>query len=55
MKSTADIVMENKATKVIILSIKIKPIGGLIEIFNTNPNRNAEKVVKMALSLNSAP
>ena len=55
MKSTADIVMENKAIKSIILSIKIKPIGELIEIFNKNPNRNAEKVVKIALSLNRDP
>jgi hypothetical protein len=55
MKSTADIVMENNAIRIIILSIKIKPIGGLIEIFNKNPNRNTEKVVKMALSLSSAP
>ena len=55
MKSTADVVMENNATKIVILSIKIKLAGGLIEMFNTNPNRNTEKVVKMALSLNSDP
>jgi hypothetical protein len=47
--------MENRDVKIIILSIKIKPVGGLIDIFNTKPNRNAEKVVKMALSLNNAP
>ena len=55
MKSTADIDIENKAIKRVILSTRSKPMGELTEIFNKNPNRNAENVVKIALSLNNAP
>ena len=55
IKSTAEIVMENNAIKSMILSIKIKPFDGLIDMFNKNPNKNAENVVSTALSLNSEP
>ncbi len=47
--------MENKAIKMIVLSIISKLVGELIEIFNKNPNKKTEKVVKIALSLNKAP
>ena len=55
MKSTADIVIENKDIKIMILSRKIKFFEGLIAMFNKNPNRKAENVVKIAFSLNTAP
>ena len=55
MKSTADIVIENKDIKMMILSMKIKFFEGLIAIFNKNPNRKTEKVVKIAFSLNTEP
>ncbi len=55
MKSTADIVIENKDIKSMILSIKIKLFDGLIAMFSKNPNKKAEKVVKIAFSLNTEP
>lgn len=55
MKSTADIVMENKDIKRMILSMKIKLFEGLIAMFSKNPNRKTEKVVKIAFSLNNEP
>lgn len=55
MNKTADIVMEKSATKSIILSMKIKFLAGLIAIFNKNPNKKAENVVKIAFSLNTEP
>ena len=55
MKSTADIVMENRDIKIMILSRKIKLLDGLIAIFNKNPNRKTENVVKIAFSLNNDP
>ena len=55
MKSTADMVIENKDTKRTILSIKIKLFEGLIAMFRRKPNRKAEKVVKIAFSLNTDP
>lgn len=55
MKSTADIVMENKDIKRMILSIKIKLFEGLIAMLSKNPNRKTEKVVKIAFSLNTEP
>ena len=56
MKSTADTVIENKATKRMILSIKRKVVvDGLIEIFSKKPKRKTEKVVSIALSLRTAP
>ena len=55
IKRTADIVIENSATKSMILSIRIKPFEGLIDMLSKNPNRNAENVVKTALSLISDP
>jgi len=55
MKSETDIVIENKAIKRMILSMRIKLAEEVIEIFNRNPNRNPEKDVKIALSRNTAP
>jgi len=55
MKSTAETVIENNAINKMILSTKIKLVEGLIEMFNKNPNRNTEKVVRIALSLKTAP
>jgi len=55
IKSTADIVIENKAIKSMILSMKIKLFEVLIAIFNKNPNKNAENVVNTALSRITAP
>jgi len=55
MKSTAEIVIENRAINNMILSIRIKLFEGLIDMFSKNPNRNAENVVKTALSLISDP
>ena len=51
MKSEIDTVMENSATKRMILSKRSKILGDEIEIFNRKPNRKAENVVKRALSL----
>ena len=50
MKSETEMVMENNATKRMILSIRSKVFGYEIEIFNRKPNRKAENVVKSALS-----
>ncbi|MBI3623082.1 hypothetical protein HY212_03320 [Candidatus Pacearchaeota archaeon] len=55
IKSETDIVIENKAIKSMILSMRIKLAEEVIEIFNRNPNRKPEKDVKIALSLNTAP
>jgi hypothetical protein len=55
MKSTADIVIENSAAKSMILSTRINSVDEFIEMFSKNPNKNTENVVKMALSLNTAP
>jgi len=55
MKSTADTVIENSAINKMILSTRTKLAEGLIEIFNKNPNKNTEKVVRIALSLKTAP
>jgi hypothetical protein len=55
IKSETDVVIESKDIKRTILSMKIKLTEELIEIFNKNPNRNPEKDVKIALSLNTAP
>lgn len=55
MNKTADMVIENNDIKSMILSMKIKFFGGLIAMFNKNPNKNAEKVVKIAFSLNTEP
>jgi hypothetical protein len=55
MNSTADIVMENNDIRRMILSIRIKLFEGLIAMFSKNPNRKAEKVVKIAFSLNTEP
>jgi len=55
MKSETDIVIENKDIKRMILSMRIKLAEEVIEIFSRNPNRNPEKDVKIALSLNTAP
>jgi hypothetical protein len=55
MNSTADTVMENRAIKRMILSKRIKLFAGLIDMFNKNPNKKAEKVVKTALSLINDP
>lgn len=55
MKSTADIVIENNDIRIMILSRKIKLFEGLIAMFNKNPNRKAENVVKIAFSLNTEP
>ncbi len=55
MKSTADTVIENKAIRRMILSARILVIEEDVDMFNKNPNRKTEKVVKTALSLNSEP
>ena len=55
MKNTADIVIENNDIKRMILSMKIKLFEELIAMFSKNPNRKAEKVVKIAFSLNTEP
>jgi hypothetical protein len=55
IKSETDVVIESKDIKRTILSMRIKLTEELIEIFNKNPNRNPEKDVKIALSLNTAP
>lgn len=55
MKSTADIIIENKDIRIMILSRKIKLWDGLIAIFSKNPNRKTENVVKIAFSLNTEP
>ena len=55
IKSETDVVIESKAIKRMILSMRIKLAEELIEIFNKNPNRKTEKDVKIALSLNTAP
>jgi len=51
MKSEIDIVIENSAVKIMILSIRSNPLEDSIEMFNRKPNRKAENVVKSALSL----
>lgn len=55
IKSTAEIVIENKATKSMILSSRIKFLEVFMEIFSKKPNKKAEKVVNTALSLNTDP
>ena len=55
MKRTADTVIENRAIKRMILSMRTKPAAELIEMFSKNPNRKTEKVVRIALSRNTAP
>lgn len=55
MKSIADRVMENTAIKSIILSMKVKWLEEPTEMFNKNPNRNTENVVRIALSRSSEP
>lgn len=51
MKSEIDTVMEDKAIRRMILSMRIKLFEGFIEIVNRNPNKNPEKDVNSALSL----
>ena len=51
MKSEIDMVIEDKAIKRIILSMKIKLVEELTEIVNRNPNKNPENDVSSALSL----
>ncbi len=51
MKSEIDIVIEDKAIKRMILSMKIKLFEEFIEIVNRNPNKNPENDVSSALSL----
>jgi hypothetical protein len=41
--------MENRSIKSMILSNKMKVFDGLIEMFNKNPNKKAEKVVDRAI------
>jgi len=55
IKSTADIVIENKAINSIILSRITKLFEELIDMFNKNPNKNTENVVNTALSLINEP
>lgn len=55
MKSEIDIVIDDKATRRIILSMKIKLPEELIEIVNRKPNRTPAKDVKTALSRITVP
>ncbi len=55
MKSEIDVVIENKAIKSTILSMKIKLFEDPIEMVNKNPNRNPAKDVSTALSFSIVP
>lgn len=50
MKSEIDTVIDDKATKRMILLMKIKLFEELIEMVNKKPNRKPAKDVKTALS-----
>lgn len=55
MKSEIDTVIDDKATKRITLSMKIKLAEELIEMVNRKPNRKPAKDVKTALSRITVP